>query len=99
MTPHDPLFLELEYWEMELDYEIDEQIDKEQDNLLNNCPQCGSVIYGNYCEKCKKNVPTEKYFDPDWETYASAVEAEGDELDKELKNPENWVEVSDKEDA
>ena len=96
-SPHDPLFLSCELWEIELEYEMDKALDESHRKLLNICPECGSIIHGNHCDKCDKNVPTEKYYDPDFEDYFNKVEAEeGRELpavEDSLKNPDNWKEV------
>jgi hypothetical protein len=80
---------------MELEYEIENFLGTEEEKLLNYCPSCGNLIFGNYCERCKKTAPTEKYFDPDWEKYATEVESEGEKFDKELSDPSKWVEVPD----
>lgn len=93
LSPHDPRFLNCEPWEFELEYEIEQAANDEEESLRNVCPICGSVVYGNYCYKCKKPVPTERYTDPDWESYAAKVEAENSAFSKELSDTSSWEEV------
>jgi hypothetical protein len=83
---------------MELDFDLHQAFDEAVDALQNVCPKCHKVVFGNYCSNCKTKLPNEKYYDPDWEDYASAVEAENDEYFKNLEKPDSWTEVKDEED-
>ena len=92
LSPHDPRYLETEFWEMELDYEIDSVLDEDV-KLTNFCPVCQNVIIGNYCTTCKKTVPTEKYYDPSFDEYFEELEAEGKGLKTDVSSLGPWEEV------
>lgn len=92
LSPHDPRYLECEPWEFEFEYEIERASDDEEEALRNSCPHCGSVVYGNYCFKCKKPVPTEKYYDPNFDEYFDEVEKENEEYFASLNDKNQWVE-------
>ena len=88
--------MECEPWEIELDYEMDKILDASSKHLLNICPECGSVIHGNFCDTCNKTVPTERYYDPDFDSYFNQVESLGRDIpsiEETLKKPDDWEEV------
>jgi hypothetical protein len=95
ISPKDPRYLNCESWELELEYEMDKVIEEEADSLRNFCPNCNSIIYGNYCSRCKKNVPAEKYFDPNFDEYFDKVTKENEDFFGSLGNKDKWEEVKD----
>jgi len=89
----DSRYLNLEYWQMELEYEIEQFIEEETEKLRNFCPKCGTIVYGNFCSICNQNLPTERYFDPDFDEYFDAVEKECEDFTTMMKDDKNWEEV------
>lgn len=85
--------MNIEPWQIELEYEITKYFEKTVEPLKNICPKCKNIIIGNICTTC--NIPTkvEKYFDPDWEDYAIEVEQENEKFFKNLK----WEDAPDKD--
>lgn len=84
---HDPRFLECEEWEIELEYETDKALNESLKALRNVCPKCGLVVYGNFCDRCQSSIPTEHYYDPDYEKYLEKIEK-----GESFKDPGDWVE-------
>jgi predicted RNA-binding Zn-ribbon protein involved in translation (DUF1610 family) len=81
--------LNVESWEMELDYETDLIIAERSKVSSNICPKCGENIKGSVCEKCGAKGLKEKYYDPDFDEYADMVEKDNEDFEKNLK----WEEV------
>ena len=74
---------------------MDQMLEEEQEALRNICPRCNSIIYGNYCTRCKRPVPTEKYYDPDFDEYMADVEKENEDFFRDVKDESKWKEVTD----
>ena len=85
--------MKCEPWEFELEYEMERATEEDEEALRNVCPICGSIVYGNYCRLCKKPVPTEKYYDPDFDEYLERVEESNKEYFESFKNKDQWEEV------
>jgi hypothetical protein len=87
--------LNVEVWEMELDYEIDLVLDKEA--KANLCPKCGWMLKDNRCTNrdCReKGKISEHYFDPDFDEYYDKIEKEVEEFKQEVSKAK-WEEVPD----
>jgi hypothetical protein len=93
IPPNDPRLLDLEYWEMDLDLEMDYLFDKKLKSLQKVCPNCKMKYYGKNCPECgvQKGVKREYYFDPDFDEYVKKIE--GTDPFKDVQ----WEEAPDEE--
>ena len=98
LPPTDPRFLNLEPWEMELEYEIDQIFEEKSKtrDALRLCPRCRSAMKGDVCTECgfRSSSKTEHYFDPDWEEYFNELEKDNEGLEDGLKGLK-WEDVPD----
>lgn len=92
LSPKDPLFLNCEPWEIELEFEID-QLKRELARIPHEmlCPKCGQFFDGNKCPVCGHRARVERYFDPDFEEYFNEVLRSNEQFFGGLK----WEEIKD----
>ena len=99
LPPKDPRYLNMEPWELELEYEITERLEREKrrSTISHTCSNCDKVFMGDTCPYC--GAPTEGstvreyYWDPDYLDYEKAVLKENENFFNNLK----WVDVKDDE--
>jgi len=87
--------LELEDWEIELEFETEQQAEKRAKSLQKKCFRCKSIMFGDTCAVCGFSTGgKELYFDPDYEQYERDIEKENEEFFKNLK----WEDAPEEED-
>jgi hypothetical protein len=91
IPPNDSRLLDLEYWEMDLDLEMDYLFDKKAKSLQRICPHCKLKYYGKNCPTCGQKGVKEYYEDPDFDAYVKKIE--GTDPFKDVK----WEEAPDEE--
>ncbi len=102
LSPKDPNYLNCEPWEIELDFELDQEWNRKVESHLKKnkqvktCPDCGQIFSGYSCPSCGRDVghSTEHFEDPNFDEYFDQVDQECKEyFTKGLK----WEEVPDTE--
>ena len=92
LPPKDPRFLEMEDWEVALEWETELALKRKLESYRKRCPKCKIEVIGDVCPGCGRNIGKEQvvYSDPDFDEYEKEVLEENERFFKELR----WKEVT-----